>query len=90
VCSYAGLCSDISSKFLPIYVNFGGATYSISNQAYLVDDWNTLKCNIKVTKGTGNSVVFGLPWFKTYYTAFDGLNNMVGFGLTTGSFGTVI
>jgi hypothetical protein len=86
-CYYNGLCSDILSKFGNLWFSFGDVKYVVPPQSYLVEDTNALVCRVKIAKTTGNTIILGQPWFRTFYTAFDITNSQISFVPSVDSFG---
>lgn len=91
-CYYNGICSDIVSKLSNLWFSFGGdgVKYVVPPQSYLTEDANALVCRVKIAKTTGNTIILGQPWFRTFYTGFDLNNNQVSFVLSVDSFGSTM
>ncbi|MFS8159891.1 MAG: pepsin-like aspartyl protease [Candidatus Roizmanbacteria bacterium] len=90
-CYYNGLCSDIIGKLGNLWFSFtDGVKYVVPPQSYLAEDSNALVCRVKIAKTTGNTIVLGQPWFKTFYTAFDIANNQISFVPSVDTFGSTM
>lgn len=91
-CYYNGICSDVVSKLSNIWFSFGGdgVKYVIPPQSYLLEDASALVCRVKVGRTTGNTITLGQPWFKTFYTGFDLVNNQISFVPGVDSFGSTM
>ena len=91
-CYYNGICSDIISKLGNLWFSFGdGMKYAVPPQSYLTEDVNALVCRVKIAKvTTGNTIILGQPWFKTFYTGFDIANNQISFVQSIDSFGSTM
>jgi hypothetical protein len=92
-CFYNGPCSDIASKALPLSFTFGDSTrFTVPIQSLLQDDPTQNVCRGKIQRAAAgsNTIVLGLPWFKSFYTIFDNNNNVAGFTVGSDSFATAL